>query len=579
MQRLFPAFVVLWLASLAACSAATRPVTPPPIPRPSCLSLVTWNDMHGQLGPDDVQVDATHVPAGGVIAVADQVSAVRATGDAVVVLDAGDLFTGPLDTTVAEGAPIIDAYNVMGVDAAVIGNHEFDFGPVGYARVTAPPNVGDEAGADGPRGALLARMHSARFPFVSANIRRTDGRPLAWPNMQASVHVARDGFDVGVVGYSTKETTTTTLKPNVDDLSFADGASASVATEIRRLRAGGASPIVLLAHASLDGELPQLLDDAADPDAQGARRTGELAALLDGIPAADRPDVIVAGHRHQWMLGRVRGVPILSSDQHGVGITRIRYCRAGGDGVSKPHLDGVERRVAMASARPTSELGRAVAAAVAPFQANVKRDAETVVATLHAPCPARALNGTALAEQIARAIAESSNTLAAPPAGVPVVAIMNSGGIRAPLRAGPLRYGDVFTTSPFENSVAMCATTRAGLAHAVANAIGTQDARERLPFGISGAKVALLRHVDGTLVLESIAFDGDTRGRNSARDDDPVWLAMPDFLLWGGDGLLAGVTCTNTKTSQLRVRDAWRKVIAREQTCDGPPKNVLVRAP
>ncbi len=104
--------------------------------------------MHGQLTPDEVVVDTTRVPAGGVVAIADQVAALRATEDAVVVLDAGDLFTGPLDSTLAEGAPVIDAYDAMGVDAVAVGNHEFDFGPVGYARPTAAPGAGDEAGAD-----------------------------------------------------------------------------------------------------------------------------------------------------------------------------------------------------------------------------------------------------------------------------------------------------------------------------------------------------------------------------------------------------------------------------------------------
>lgn len=533
--------------------------------------------MHGQLGPDDVQVDATRVPAGGVIAMADQIAALRATNDAVVVLDAGDLFTGPLDSTVAEGAPIIDAYNVMGVDAAAIGNHEFDFGPVGYARVTAPPNVGDDAGPDGPRGALFARMQSARFTFVSANVRRDDGRALGWPHQRPSARITRGGFDVGVVGYTTIETPTTTLKPNVAGLTFATNAAASVAAEIHALRTAGAAPIVLLAHASLDGELPQLLDDAADPDTQGARRAGELATLLDGMPVADRPDVIVAGHRHQWMLGRVRGIPIVSNDQHGVGLSRIRYCRgAGGAG---PRLDRIERRVAMASRTPSTELGVAVAAAVAPWQAKVKSEAEQVVATLPKPCVARALNGSALGEQVARAIAESVNAASAPPPGVPVVALMNSGGLRAPLRAGPLRFTDVFTTSPFENGIATCATTRAGLARVLANSVRPLESRERLPFGIAGAKVALRRNADGGLSVEGVLVDGDAARATGTRDDDAIWLAIPDFILWGGDALLEGVTCTSTATSQLRVRDAWRTVIAREQSCDGPPKNVVIKGP
>ena len=570
------------LAALAACSPPSAPLVSRAAPGPSvaapvtesphCLSIAAWNDVHGQLGPDEVQVDATRVLAGGVIAMADQLAWIRATGDAVVVLDAGDLFTGPIDSTLAEGAPIIDAYNAMGVDAAAIGNHEFDFGPVGYARVTAAPNLGDEAGPDGPRGALFARMSSARFPFLSANLHRGDGKPLAWPNERASTHIARGGFDVGVVGYTTIETPITTLKPNVAGLDFATNAAALVAAEVRALRAAGAFPVVLLAHASLEGELPQRLDDPADPD--GARRVGELATLLDGMPVADRPDVIVGGHRHQWMLGRVRGVPIVSADQHGVGLARIRYCRSDG---GAPRLERIDRHVAMASSPPSSELGRAVAAAVAPWQKQVSAEADVVVATLPHLCAFRALNGTALAEQNARAIAEQASAAAPPPPGVPIVAVVNSGSLRAPLRAGALRFREIFATAPFENGVAICATTRGGLARVISNSVRSAEALERLTFGIAGAKVTLARAKDGKLTLKRIVLDNaGARGASAPRDEDPIWLAIPDFILWGGDALLEGVTCTTSATSQVRVRDAWRSVIAREQKCDGGGKNVII---
>src|SRR5262249_29483589 len=157
--------------------------------------------------------------------------------------------------------PIIDAYKALGVDAVAIGNHEFDFGPIGYERVTAPPDMGDEVGPDGPRGALLARMADAPFPFVSANILRADGRPTGWKNHLARTTIDRDGFKVGVVGYTTQETPTTTFGANVAGLSFANGAAERVAAAIRALKGEGASPIVLLAHASLEGDLPEMIDD------------------------------------------------------------------------------------------------------------------------------------------------------------------------------------------------------------------------------------------------------------------------------------------------------------------------------
>src|SRR3954469_7203702 len=65
--------------SLTACPAPSPPAVPassPPAPAaspPPCLSLVAWNDMHGQLSPDDPVIDTGRVPSGGVVAVADQI--------------------------------------------------------------------------------------------------------------------------------------------------------------------------------------------------------------------------------------------------------------------------------------------------------------------------------------------------------------------------------------------------------------------------------------------------------------------------------------------------------------------------
>jgi 2',3'-cyclic-nucleotide 2'-phosphodiesterase (5'-nucleotidase family) len=291
------------------------------------------------------------------------------------------------------------------------------------------------------------------------------------------------------------------------------------------------------------------------------------------MPASDRPDVIVAGHRHAWMLGRVRGVPIVSSDQHGVGLARIRYCRASSS--APPVLERIERRVAMAASPPSSALGVRVASVVLPWQAKVKAEADAIVATLPRTCVANALNGTAMAEQTARAIAEHATVALPAPRGVPIVAIMNSGGIRAPLHAGPVRYRDLFTASPFENGVAVCATTRAGLARAIANALHRPSVREHFPFGIAGAKVTMKRGADGDLTLVRLDVE---KSAAVPKDDDPIWLAIPDFILWGGDGLLDGVTCTSAPSSPVRVRDVWRAVLAREQMCDGAPRNIAIDA-
>src|SRR5579859_4888945 len=99
--------LALTALALASCGpAGVAPATQAPAQAPAapaCLSIVAWNDLHGQISPDDPVVDTGRLPAGGVTALADQLAAVRGTGDAVVVLDAGDLFTGPLASAMAEG--------------------------------------------------------------------------------------------------------------------------------------------------------------------------------------------------------------------------------------------------------------------------------------------------------------------------------------------------------------------------------------------------------------------------------------------------------------------------------------------
>lgn len=525
----------------------------------SCLRIVSWNDLHGQLEAEDVWVDLGRVPAGGVVALADHVETIRKSGEPVFALDAGDLFTGPMESTLSEGAPVIAAYGALGLDAATIGNHEFDFGPVGYDRVVAAPGKSDVDGADGPRGALLQRFKDAKFPFVSANVRTTSGGTPAWPNVKPWVVIERGGFKLGVVGYSTRETPTTTLKPNVEGLTFDKDAAEHVREGIVAARAAGASVVVLLAHASIDGELPQDLSDDTE-------KKGELATLFAAL-GKDLPDLAVAGHRHAWMLGRVKGVPVVSSDQHGVGYAETRFCRGSNGSMSLRSLD---RHLAFASNPPTTTLGKQVQAAVKPWLDSIRAQADTVIATVPRTCMAQGPNGTALGQSIAQSILDRAKKDGLVPAGAIAVSVVNAGGIRTPIKAGPVKNRDLFAVLPFENAISTCTTTRAGLEHALGNLAKKLTVRDRFPFGIAGAEVRAHRPADVPLVLDEIKPNGWT-----PKSKDEVVIVMPDFLLFGGDGFLDGVSCSATRTSPVRIRDAYAAALpSQTEGCDGPAKNV-----
>src|SRR6185312_14740927 len=105
----------------------------------------------------------------------ENVRAARAAdGGAVLLLDAGDIFQGTLESNATEGAAMVRAYESLGYDAVTLGNHEFDFGPVGPKPVPEGPD-------DDPLGALKARVEQAKFSFLNANLQRQDGKPLPIP--------------------------------------------------------------------------------------------------------------------------------------------------------------------------------------------------------------------------------------------------------------------------------------------------------------------------------------------------------------------------------------------------------------
>ena len=145
---------------------------------------------------------------------------------------AGDLFQGTLASNLTEGAIVIDVYNHLGVTAAAVGNHEFDYGPVGPSPVPMKPG-------DDPLGALKARIQQARFPLLSANIREADtGQRPAWLGNDGTLLVTLQGVKVGIVGLSTPSTPTTTNPTNVASLRFEPLAPAAVEAAQQPARAG-----------------------------------------------------------------------------------------------------------------------------------------------------------------------------------------------------------------------------------------------------------------------------------------------------------------------------------------------------
>lgn len=140
------------------------------------LTILHTNDVHSRLEPFPMDGGA-NAGRGGVAARAALVRKIRSTDEHVLLLDAGDIFQGTPYFNIFKGEPELKAMQMMGYDAAVMGNHDFDAGIENFAD-------------------QLSRH--ARFPIVMCNY---DFRSTPMEHRNVPHMVVRKGpLRIGITG-------------------------------------------------------------------------------------------------------------------------------------------------------------------------------------------------------------------------------------------------------------------------------------------------------------------------------------------------------------------------------------------
>lgn len=528
MTRLIAAIFVYALIAVSACGTPTRgeqrtgPIT---------LSLVATNDVHGGLLPRDGR--------GGVETLSGYLANLRAARQAdggVLLVDAGDMFQGTVESNLGEGAPVVSAYNALGYAAAAIGNHEFDFGVVG-------PGVAPAGTSADLRGALKARAAEAKFPFLAANLIDTGtGRPVDWPNVGPSAVVEVAGVRVGVIGVMTIGALSATLATTVGGLRVAPLA-ATIVSEAASLRTRGANVIVVAAHA---GGRCTRFDDPRDLSSCDTA-DAEIVRVIQQMPQGT-VDLIASGHTHSGMAHEVDGTIVMQAFSGGAAFSRADLV-----------IDRVTMRVVNKRVFPPRDLCARVFAGTTRCDPAAARDRSLVtaeyegqpirpdsaIARVIAPAVERAKShaadplGVILETPIRRALVGTESPLGnlftdAMLGAVPEaeVAINNTrGGLRADLAAGPLTYGRLYEVFPFDNRLVRLELTGAALRRV----FETQLQQNRSLPGIAGLRVAASCR-SGRLALSMTRTGGGI-----VRDADRVVVATTDFLATGGDRILVPV--------------------------------------
>ncbi len=457
----------------------------------SVVRVIATTDFHGAFGAHPEGASGMRGGAGQMAAVIERAEAeCVAPGCAWVLLDAGDLFQGTPASNLAFGRPVIDLYNARGYTAAAIGNHEFDWG----------------------RDTLRARIRDAHFAMLAANVRYDDGRPVEW--IRADTLVERGGVKIGVIGIAARGTPATTKAENVRGLRF-DAAAPVIDAHARSLRARGAELIVVIEH---DGAF-------CDP---GTPCRGEIIDVARQL--TEPVDAIVAGHTHVGINTVVNGIPVVEakSSSRAVGVIDLPLDRA-----ARPSALHEVREVVTDSITPDPRIDALVRAATRAVSRLVEQPVATAAASMdrheerHDPQYA-----------LGNLIADAQRA-----AGHSDVGIMNNGGIRADMQAGPVTYGSLFEIQPFGNLL-------------VRVTVHGKDLRAYFERLVSRA---VRSHVSGAIVrFDSTRPPGSrivsaTVGGAPLDDQRDYTLTYTDFLATGGDGL--GLAKVAVKSEVLGVPD------------------------
>ncbi len=431
---------------------------------PVKLDLLAINDFHGNLEKVDPKLSSSGrintTPAGGAAYLATHLQELRADAAArgadTITVAAGDIIgASPLLSAAFHDEPTITAMNMMGLQVASVGNHEFD---EGYQELLRMQNGGClDDGADGannqnscPDGEVFK---GADFQYLSANVKYADTGQTVFP---AYTVKDVDGVKVGFIGMTLQDTPNIVTKAGVEGLEFTDEVTTANKVANQLYRQGVKSIVVLLHQGGFTTDTSQY-DGCVGVTGPGR----DIAEAL-----SPKIDVVVSGHTHQAYNCVVQdpdGKPRLftSASSFGRLVTDIQL-------TINPYSRDVVRPLETAhNVIVTNSDGTAadpdVSALVARFTDLVAPIAGKVLGQIAPAATQNSLSKTPDADggdsPLGNLIAEGqlADPSTIPPGGTaPVVALMNPGGIRGDLVEdgdGNVTYGAAFTVQPFNNYV------------------------------------------------------------------------------------------------------------------------------
>jgi len=272
-QLLNTVFIIALLTTCLLTGMGTGEFLPAAEAAEGKVTIIHTNDMHSHFlgyGPNHEYTPLStgdDLTVGGIARIAGKVNDIRTNraldSTPVVLLDGGDFMMGSA-FVLLRGEVELSLMDYMGYNAITIGNHEFDWKPVGTAQIyNNIPDLG-----------LNVPVVASNLIFDDTSTGDDDLEALWNAGVIKPYHIEdlSNGLRVGYFGLLGKDADS--VAPFASPVKFADQAASAMAIVTFLRMYEGVDLIVCLSHSGIDED-------------------SELAALAPGI------DVIISGHTHE----------------------------------------------------------------------------------------------------------------------------------------------------------------------------------------------------------------------------------------------------------------------------------------
>ena len=195
------------------------------------IHILAFNDLHGNLDPGALNIYGRFAGGAAYLAKAIKNRQARYGNRSVTVFAGDNIGASPLPNSVFFEEPITTVANVLGVDFASVGNHEFDKGYKELLRIQKGGCHQPEGCKGGPyplpNGRTTMKFPGASFKYLAANVvYSSSGKPIfpAYGVKTFKNPVSGKSFKIGFIGEVLKTTPNLVTPTGVDGLSFKDEA-------------------------------------------------------------------------------------------------------------------------------------------------------------------------------------------------------------------------------------------------------------------------------------------------------------------------------------------------------------------